>query len=1375
MNTSNTNQFSTTMNRVPTFGFGKIKKSAKTTASDEQEQKVLDDYIMKLNKAPKKPKTKKITKEKEILEEKYLEDINANELLAKKYLEDMEANALRVQKENEEKRLLKETLAKKKALVKQNAKLDAKTAKKEIKRLKAIRDEKTMTVPITKSISDESDFLEDFEEEIQEPLNFDFGKEEASVSTNPLAFTNEKRILQMPSYLFGGDTDSTPFKNANTRDYYVHVEHLKISTTKQKDYELQQRVNSINTCRVKTSFDPVKARLLMIAEMPEKINIDQGKVDMVNFLLKNLSSVFENNKSILDSWELIEKAVKQTKFNLEEILKNSENMIPKLPNVMLFLRSVKTIVKNSSKAKATNQVQRIRAEVIETLDTKVIESDKNQQEILKRTVKTMKTLCQVGCHTKQLSSEEKITRALVSMWTELSDDNMELKKNIFVEIYDRIGIQKIIDMSGSTGSSLRKFHNKFNDIDRIKFCFQNRSDVMEPFSPLVNTKHRLESFQVQGVEYIEQGLSIVVGAPTSSGKTFLTLYCIDDEKDVLFIYPTAELAKQAAGSIRNRSNEHGAFTPITYICGLEVIKDVNSRITIGTPIDVLNYYMLEQSRQTLETCDEIIEQFDTFGTPEHVTYTYVRTTSIANFDTVVVDEFQQINNISKDNETDQGKAMQQIMQLNSQAQFIVLSATIRNIEQVVDWIKYLSGKDDVRSVEYNERFINQERWCYTGDKIEKASCLSVVTVKMIAEGCLTRSEMQFPSTQLPDLGSTIYDKTKNELALSHVFFANDKVTLKSCKKYEDLLKNLMTSLSKNDSASMQNILDLYRTTPVSIDKLGIPELYKVLMDLKKRDMLKAMVFIFDQYLCKKTCYELLDYMLSEEARRFPLWIELRELQNERYEVLCEEKAKLLAKKSVSSSDNKSEDGAKVDAENRAESIMSSHLQIFIKMSQSKIDHAIDIWSTDFTPTNVERIATYTKERARISCLVDLHPVNEFAPHPQYTFAKFTVTQDMMREMKRMLNPTHLVSIGKIGNYDKKKRVPVNDKYRPPIQYNGKYMSCAERGFTFYTKYLREIDSRFQGTAQTMLEKYGIQVMFSDASYAVGVNLPVTTVMFYNPSFSEIGMMEIPVILAHQAQGRGARRGLDTKGFVIYMGVEHKSLMLGEYLDITGHDIIGDYVTLPVMFNSKFPVKRLSQLSMSQFAQVSNMKDVILIDEIAKVEQNNCKRLHDDIRFCYANVTHRPMQMHRLLQMTKYANVIQDFFNYTTEKSYRETLVFKDFDIVSALMNMLFPDIIESDDEYKISDVIDKLTKSFLVKCKNLNKSYRFGKYSGIASDVRMNMVENISLTKLDHLKFLSEILDILCSSNTYVTSGWKDAITACHIVVSNLVFAMCIR
>jgi hypothetical protein len=98
---------------------------------------------------------------------------------------------------------------------------------------------------------------------------------------------------------------------------------------------------------------------------------------------------------------------------------------------------------------------------------------------------------------------------------------------------------------------------------------------------------------------------------------------------------------------------------------------------------------------------------------------------------------------------------------------------------------------------------------------------------------------------------------------------------------------------------------------------------------------------------------------------------------------------------------------------------------------------------------------YEKEQNSIMYLTKLTSVNSYAPHPDYTFATLPITEDTMREVKGMLRHSKTIRKGK-------RTIVVEEKnaFRPDIGYKDQYMLWFERGFTIYTKNLKDLDDRY---------------------------------------------------------------------------------------------------------------------------------------------------------------------------------------------------------------------------------------------------------------------------------------------------------------------------
>ncbi len=104
-----------------------------------------------------------------------------------------------------------------------------------------------------------------------------------------------------------------------------------------------------------------------------------------------------------------------------------------------------------------------------------------------------------------------------------------------------------------------------------------------------------------------------------------------------------------------------------------------------------------------------------------------------------------------------------------------------------------------------------------------------------------------------------------------------------------------------------------------------------------------------------------------------------------------------------------------------------------------------------------------------------------------------------------------------------------------------------RGIAIYTNEVGFTCYRRQ--VQMLAQKGRLAIVFSDSALAYGVNMPFRSCLFCG----DMGNSLTPLI-AQQMQGRAGRRGMDTQGNVIYLGMEWpyiENLMLGQISKVTG--------------------------------------------------------------------------------------------------------------------------------------------------------------------------------------------------------------------------------
>jgi hypothetical protein len=1045
------------------------------------------------------------------------------------------------------------------------------------------------------------------------------------------------------------------------------------------------------------------------------------------------------------------------------------------------LLTKKALKKADKIQKSSSGAQKIKDKNSAKVINKELSADEQLIEFMLKNAHSIKSLSDLGNTTRKLSNMDNVLKALIKLFIVTIDD--ELKKHLYIEIDQ---IQSINNMSECADRrALIKFRKIFPRVDEINFCFEKRRDVMKPFSPLYIEPHTLEIFQRQAVSAIDNMTSVVIGAPTSSGKSLISQYLASKRNRTLVILPTQELVDQYAGTVRNRAYKTQTFTPIRHLSGEQIYSDRDWVMLIGTPVDVWRYIVLQKS----DTISIDINEFDTIGKPSHKDYNISNTFDTREIEYVIIDELQQMNIGVQGNDNAQAIAMERIVTYFADKVFVMLSATIRNIDHVVKWLRYLKGdfgylNPDVDTnpttigIVYDKRFINQEKRILNNNHMEIMSPLSALTVQLIADGRLQTTEMQFPAQQHLQLARNIMLHHDESTDLDPiVFFDGKSITLQTCKEYEDLMKSRMTNVAIMNPGAMQHILNEYIMQPTQLEKLSIPELYTLLKEMQHNDMMNTIAFIFDTALCRKTCYDLLTYMQTEELKKYPFWYTYRELQNAHTDAMY---VSLKSVETAKFSKTNEDSGSSAEqAEDKSEFIISNALNRFKSDIDRKIEVEITKWNqlifiikqNEQSTLDIENLAIYEfriehygRERQRYMAMMTLSKVNEYAPHPDYTFGKHTISVDTMRMIKHTIQPPPKKVQGRKAKA-KAALTKVRPGFRTPMEYKDPFMLCIERGFSFYTRELKELDERFQGIIQLLLIECGVQLIFSDASLAYGVNLPLRSVLFYNPEFEEKGHIILSRILAHQAGGRSGRRGLDTTGYIVYAGIDYSNLILGEYLDILGVGAIDQYVMAPVLFNSKFCPSKLCKVPLHDF----NSNDTLII--MKEKEAIIKKRMINDFRELKSEFQGQSaMHIYRLLECVSNAIEIQDFCMFLALQSFEGKILHK-YDFVTAISSLVFPMDHDEGGTF-INTQITNIFNTFVTRTQEEKGKLIIHGYSSKITDCyKSNVIDEINMSNmLMKIKIVKEVIRILFSNNQKLTTQWVYDAKQIYIDLNNLVF-----
>jgi ATP-dependent RNA helicase DDX60 len=383
------------------------------------------------------------------------------------------------------------------------------------------------------------------------------------------------------------------------------------------------------------------------------------------------------------------------------------------------------------------------------------------------------------------------------------------------------------------------------------FSFQ-LTDMADRLPPLsrYNRTFQLEDWQCSILEAIDNRTPAIVCAPTSSGKTLLSLYtCKNVKGTVLFVVPSEVLVWQVASTYYQFFK--GNVTVCTDLITFQEVSG-NTQIYIGTP------KALEKSISKVRGIagDEM-----TKGKREFM----ILDGGYKQFEYLVLDEVHTLNG-------PEGDALQRIIKA-CDCPFLALSAAIGNAEQLRSWFQKVHGEhieakaidagakpEDVVLEEHYAHFIHLQRYVFsetigkdgkTKPTLSKLHPVAAMTPKRLHTEPELIEGLSMTPSDLMDLWkrmrSTFPSTILEELDDPEKFFRryvgeNRRVTLNHTREYEKYIKKRLTILSHSHRELFERLRAAH-LPPVLEAKSDVSDsLYGVIEQLKEADLLPAVAF-----------------------------------------------------------------------------------------------------------------------------------------------------------------------------------------------------------------------------------------------------------------------------------------------------------------------------------------------------------------------------------------------------------------------------------------------------------------------------------------------------------------------------------------------------
>ncbi len=186
---------------------------------------------------------------------------------------------------------------------------------------------------------------------------------------------------------------------------------------------------------------------------------------------------------------------------------------------------------------------------------------------------------------------------------------------------------------------------------------------------------KLDPFQADAIEHINEGRSVLVAAPTGTGKTLIADYLIEevlaDGGEVIYTAPVKALSNQK-------------YREYCELVGRDKVGLVTGDLVINrdAPIRIMTTEILRN--MLLEGPDDEAEKVEGAGDVDVFSPSDVVMPDIENLRAVIVDEIHFLD------DEDRGTVWEELLiYLPSRVRILGLSATLSNLEEFADWLSQI--------------------------------------------------------------------------------------------------------------------------------------------------------------------------------------------------------------------------------------------------------------------------------------------------------------------------------------------------------------------------------------------------------------------------------------------------------------------------------------------------------------------------------------------------------------------------------------------------------------------------------------------------------------------------------------------------------------
>ena len=646
---------------------------------------------------------------------------------------------------------------------------------------------------------------------------------------------------------------------------------------------------------------------------------------------------------------------------------------------------------------------------------------------------------------------------------------------------------------------MNRIERTLNKCDEKDFMMEKMGNLLKPLDHWNDREKNFDDWQEKVINFVSKNESVVVKAPTSAGKSWVAMAAGILHKRVIYVCPAK---------------------PVAYQVGAHFI---NMGYKVHFLLDNISHYSYSPQTNIF------------IGTPTEIENCLLKTGTTFNYAV-----FDEIHNVNKEEDGDIYENLLKVLNCN----FLALSATIQNIDFLVTKLKDINPRLKINYIEYNQRFINHQRWVWKENGLKKLHPLCVYNG---INDNYDDNSLSFTPNDCSVLWNKLYDvfdeiDEDGEL-LDNIYpdeFFKDKgmLSLDDCRDYEHTLKNKMIELSNQYPEKIQEVFDSFKDNPESSKNR---DFISFIRETKERKMFPMIMFHTNEMECLNIFNNIYEYLNTKEVEEYPYHYDILEKKEEVYRSMLDHRESYRDNLKVTSTNAQYE--IKEKMENFDKKQRREFTTKIISYYESKLRDVRKNEETDHTIKGIQE-KNLMKEMNNFIVNPYFGPHDIFAKHSDFIFttSKEPMSGETIKSVRREINNTLGIKI----------------PYESPL------FQMLKRGIGVY---LESMPDEYNWQLQKLLSKKEIGIVISDKTLCLGIDLPVKTSCFLETNGNTFTQDEYL-----QMSGRAGRRGKDTQGNIIFFGdVDYLKLMKSGHPNIIGNTkpIYDNYKALPAKFGSQY--------------------------------------------------------------------------------------------------------------------------------------------------------------------------------------------------------------